>query len=48
MSNDAVIVIVGTAFYLDVKYFIMNNDFWLILKEKNKKPYLIMNVKAVN
>lgn len=48
MSNDAVIVILGIAFYLDAKYFYLNNDFWLVLKEKNKKPYLIMNVKTLN
>lgn len=30
------------------KYFILNEDFWVILKEKNKQPYLVTLVSSVD
>jgi len=30
------------------KFFILDSDFWVILKEKNKKPYLVAMIKSVN
>ncbi len=45
--NQAVIVISKTKLEFNQKFFILDDDFWLILKEKNKKPYLIMLVRSV-
>lgn len=33
---------------LTAKYFYLNNDFWVILKEKNKMPYLVTLISEVN
>lgn len=30
------------------KFFILDSDFWVILKEKNKKPYLVAMISSVN
>lgn len=35
------VVIGARTLTLDTKYFYLNNDFWVILKEKNKLPYLV-------
>lgn len=35
------VVIGARTLTLDTKYFYLNNDFWVILKEKNKFPYLV-------
>ena len=33
---------------LTSKYFYLNNDFWVILKEKNKLPYLVTQITTVS
>lgn len=30
------------------KYFILDDDFWVFLKEKNKAPYLVAMISSVN
>ena len=30
------------------KFFYLDDDFWLILKEKGKQPYLVVYVSAVS
>ncbi len=47
LENQATVV----AFFsscLYSKYFYLNFDFWLIMKEKNKKSYLVMLIREVN
>lgn len=42
------VVIGARTLTLDTKYFYLNNDFWVILKEKNKLPYLVTLISTVN
>ena len=44
LENQATVVAFLTSSFL-TKYFYLNSDFWLIMKEKNKKPYLVMLVR---
>lgn len=44
VENQGVIVVLRTSIF-GSKSFILNSDFWLIMKEKNKKPYLVMLIK---
>ena len=30
------------------KYFILDEDFWVFLKEKNKQPYLVTLVSSID
>ena len=44
LENQATVVAFLTySFYS--KYFYLDSDFWLIMKEKNKKPYLVMLIR---
>ena len=46
-QSQAVIVGVRVMLPMDMKSFLLDNDFWVILKEKNKKPYLIILVTSL-
>ncbi len=46
LENQAVVVSLRTGVF-GGKSFILNSSFWLIMKEKNKMPYLVMFVKEV-
>lgn len=47
VENQGEIVVLVTSIY-GSKSFILNSDFWLIMKEKNKKPYLVMLIKETS
>ncbi len=40
-------MIVTSVFGKYPKYFHLDNDFWLVLKQKGKAPYCIMLIKSV-
>ena len=44
LENQATVVAFLTS-SLYSKYFYLDSDFWLIMKEKNKKPYLVMLIR---
>ena len=46
LENQAVVIGLRTGFF-GGKSFILSSSFWLIMKEKNKMPYLVMFVKEV-
>ncbi len=45
LFNDAVIA--TTRSFVFPKLFYLNDNFWVVLRERNKKPYLIMHVSSV-
>ncbi len=45
-ENQAVVIGFRSLFF--GMNFYLNSDFWLIMKEKNKLPYLVMLVKSVS
>lgn len=47
MEAEAVVELMLTSVRGD-KYFIVNDDFWVFLKEKNKAPYLVAMIGSVN
>jgi hypothetical protein len=46
MENEASMILTFTL-DLNRKFFILDRDFWVIMKEKNKAPYLLMLVRSV-
>jgi hypothetical protein len=46
-SSQAVILAVRTVIPMDHKFSLLNSDFWLISKETNKKPYLIISISSL-
>lgn len=47
LEAQAVVIGMRMAVF-SAKYFYLNNDFWIILKEKNKLPYLVTLISSVN
>lgn len=47
LENTGTVIIRLTSTYISGRKCYLDNDFWVILKEKNKKPYFIMQVKNV-
>ena len=45
-ASGQIQIILGSVF--GAKYFYLNNDFWVFMKEKNKKPYLVTLVSSVD
>lgn len=46
LENEAVVVM-WTSQMMDERRFYLNDDFWLVLREKGKRPYFVMLVKEV-
>ncbi len=47
LENQATVVATLTLVFT-AKLFNLNSDFWLIMKEKNKKPYLVILIRDVS
>ena len=47
LENTGTVIIRLTSTYISGRKCYLDNDFWVVLKEKNKKPYFIMQVKNV-
>ncbi len=47
IESQAAVMIFLTSSYR-AKYFYVDNDFWLVFKEKNKQPYLVVHVTSVS
>jgi hypothetical protein len=46
MENEAIMIVTST-WDPKMKFFVLDRDFWVIMKEKNKDPYLVMLVRNV-
>jgi hypothetical protein len=46
MENEASMIITST-WDPEMKFFVLDRNFWVIMKEKNKAPYLLMLVRNV-
>ena len=46
MENEASMILTST-WDFKMKFFVLDRNFWVIMKEKNKAPYLLMLVRNV-
>ena len=47
LENTGTVIIRITSSYISGRKCYLNDDFWVVMKEKGKKPYFIMLVKNV-
>lgn len=46
MENEAIMILTST-WDSKMKFFVLDRNFWVIMKEKNKAPYLLILVRNV-